>query len=426
MSDYNFYYELKNSEAVVYNSKTKKVTTMKVNDVYKLKRHYSLLVGYEANEESLIQFASDFFVWVDQLKTNDIYTFDYLKYASHETACVQTFLRLTYQKYEEMGEIDPIEYEWIEACNNAGLRYCKRGKYDCHGYDYSSHYPAILASESFAIPTQQGTLRTIKALSDITTKYEVGYYKVKITSNDERFNKIFAYSYTQISVYLAVHCRDKEKLNVNIEVIDEENNCYVYGKTMKDKVTKGSIIFGKWYRYLFQLKEKFPKNKLIKYMTSALWGRLAEHNRLFKTEEQIVEEGLDVVLRYNVNHKYYIRNITQNRKHEDLCKIVNCKNPYYYKIARIKPFLLDKARYLTAKVALKYIDDVVRICVDNVTFDKEHDDVMYHTNTFKLVKEKKTTGLIAFRRYDCYRNFTNEKYTTKHYYKNILDDEECE
>ena len=54
MSDYNFYYELKNSEAVVYNSKTKKVTTMKINDVYKLKRHYSLLVGYEANEESLI------------------------------------------------------------------------------------------------------------------------------------------------------------------------------------------------------------------------------------------------------------------------------------------------------------------------------------------------------------------------------------
>ena len=74
-------------------------------------------------------------------------------------------------------------------------------------------------------------------------------------------------------------------------------------------------------------------------MTSALWGRLAEHNRLFKTEEQIIEEGLDVVLRYNVNHNYYIRNITQNREHEDLCEIVNCKNPYYYKIARIKPFL---------------------------------------------------------------------------------------
>ena len=60
MSDYNFYYEQKNSEAVVYNSKTKKVTTMKMNDVYKLKRHYSLLVGYEANDVSLIQFASDF------------------------------------------------------------------------------------------------------------------------------------------------------------------------------------------------------------------------------------------------------------------------------------------------------------------------------------------------------------------------------
>jgi hypothetical protein len=103
--------------------------------------------------------------------------------------------------------------------------------------------------------------------------------------------------------------------------------------------------------------------------------------------------------------------------------MVNCKNPYYYKIARLKPFLLDKARYLTAKVALKYIDHVVRICVDNVTFDTQHDDTMFHTNTFKLVKEDKTTGLIQFRRYDCYRNFTHENFTTRHYNKNILDDE---
>jgi hypothetical protein len=329
-----------------------------------------------------------------------------------------------------MHDIDPIEYEWIESCNNAGLRYCKKGKYECYGYDYSSQYPSILTSESFAIPTQGGKLRTIKSLSEITDKYEVGYYKVKITSNDERFNKIFAYSskhvYTQISIYLAVHCKEKEQFDVNIEIIDEENNCYVYGKNRKDNITKGSIIFGKWYRYLFKLKEQFPKNKLVKYMTSALWGRLAEHRRLFKTDEEIVQENLDVALKYNVNHKYYIRNVTKNKQHEDLCEIVNCKNPYYYNIARLKPFLLDKSRYLTAKVALKYINDVVRICVDNVTFDTQHDDVEYHTNTFKLVKEDKTTGLIQFRRYDCYRNFTNENFTTKHYYTNILDDDTVE
>jgi len=60
MSDNNFNYELKYIGAVVYNSKTKTFTEMKMNDVYKLKRHYSLLFEYEANDESLIQFGSDF------------------------------------------------------------------------------------------------------------------------------------------------------------------------------------------------------------------------------------------------------------------------------------------------------------------------------------------------------------------------------
>ena len=41
-----------------------------------------------------------------------------------------------------MDEIDSIEYEWIESCNNAGLNYCSPGKYDCYGYDYSSQYPS--------------------------------------------------------------------------------------------------------------------------------------------------------------------------------------------------------------------------------------------------------------------------------------------
>ena len=39
---------------------------------------------------------------------------------------------------------------------------------------------------------------------------------------------------------------------------------------------------------------------------------------------------------------------------------------------------------MTGKVAIKYIDDVVRICIDNVTFNKVHDDVVFERNTFKL------------------------------------------
>ena len=39
----------------------------------------------------------------------------------------------------------------------------------------------------------------------------------------------------------------------------------------------------------------------------------------------------------------------------------------------------------------------VRIHTDNVTFNKQHDDVIYETKAMKLVKENKTTGDIEWR-----------------------------
>jgi hypothetical protein len=77
---------------------------------------------------------------------------------------------------------------------------------------------------------------------------------------------------------------------------------------------------------------------------------------------------------------------------------------------------------MIGKVAIKYIDDVIRICCDNVTFNNHHDDVIFQSKTFKLTKELKTCGLIEFRRVDCYRNYTNEKYTTKNFKDDILED----
>lgn len=61
---------------------------------------------------------------------------------------------------------------------------------------------------------------------------------------------------------------------------------------------------------------------------------------------------------------------------------------------------------------MKYIDSVIRIHTDNVTFNKEHDDVLYESKTFKLTKEAKTTGLIV----RLLQNFKDD----------VLDDEEID
>jgi len=426
--EYYFYYELSKSskEAVTYNYTTKKFKTMLMHDVYRLDRHYFLPIGYEPSKEGLKKFANDFFIAVNKLKDNEVFTFDYLKYRSHESASIETFKKLCNGKYEDMDEIDSIEYEWIESNNNAGLNYCSPGKYDCYGYDYSSQYPSILASEQFEIPTKKGIQKTITSID--YKKLEVGYYKVKVTSNDERFKKVFGFSkkhvYTHTSLMFANMCKSKEGYNIDMELVKEENNCYIYGKHKNENITKGSIIFGKWFKYMFDLKESYPECKvLIKLITSSLWGRLAEYHKLFKTDEEIMDEKLDVSLTYDPNHKYYIRSTKINKQGNDLCELIHSKKPYHFNIARIKPFLLSKSREMTGKVAVKYIDDVVRICTDNITFNKVHDDVVFQANTFKLTKEGKTTGKIKWKYTTCYKNYTTN-YETKNYNNDSNDSDD--
>ncbi len=147
--EYTFYYELTKNQAVTYNYTKSKFKTMLMYDVYKLDRHYFLPIGKEASKKGLKQFSVDFFIAVNKLKDNSIFKFDYTKYRSHESASVEMFKKLAHGKFASMDDIDQIEYEWVEACNNAGLNYCEPGKCDCHGYDYSSQYPSILASEQF-------------------------------------------------------------------------------------------------------------------------------------------------------------------------------------------------------------------------------------------------------------------------------------
>jgi hypothetical protein len=68
---------------------------------------------------------------------------------------------------------------------------------------------------------------------------------------------------------------------------------------------------------------------------------LAEFNRLFKTDEEIVEEKLDVSLKYDPSHKYYIRSIKTTLKGDDLCELVNSKKPYHLISAESNHFYLQ-------------------------------------------------------------------------------------
>ncbi len=248
-----------------------------------------------------------------------------------------------------------------------------------------------MATDYFKIPSKRGTLQTIKELPEYFTDV-YGYYKVKVISNDERFNKVWSYSkkhtYTNISLAFALRCK-KLGFDVDMILIDEPNNAYIYGeKGKKDGETgviSSSTIFGTWWNPLSKLRDSLPNNKLGKMLMSSLGGRLFQFNRKFKYLDELKKNPLDFSMDYDPEHKYFVRNIKYNCTKEGdkkVYELIETKKPYKFNLARIKPFLLSKSRAIVGAVALDYIDDVVRIHTDNVTFNKQHDDVIQkHTNT---------------------------------------------
>jgi hypothetical protein len=419
---YIVYFKNGDGSARTLNVESGKYETIDVMDLYKLKKKYALLTGYEITDGGLSKFANDFELWTSQLdKSTIIKKFKYKSFNSHEAVCKHIFEQLCHGKYEDIEDIDNIESQWIEKCNNGGLTYCKKGKYKCYGYDYSFQFPSILAMEHFKIATKGGIEKTIKNLN--YPKIEMGFYRVRITSTDINFNKVWAYSednvYTHTSLMFAFKCQ--KKYAVNIELIIEDNNCYIYDE---NDLRKSNLIFGTWYRCLCTLKKEFPKNKLVKYMTSALWGRLCEHNRKFYTWEEMIEKKIDFSRKYHPDHKYYIHDVTFSRKKKvNVYELRNTERPYYYNIARMKPFLLSKSRSLTGTIAMEYIEDVIRIHTDNITFIKKHDDVLnMGSKTMKILEEDKTTGEKTFKSANCYYNET-VNYKTKNFDKSMFGDE---
>ena len=84
LPDINFYYEIKNQEARVFNHTKNKFKTMKMTDVYKLKKRFFVFKGYECSDEGLKQYANDFFIWTNEIRNDSKFGFDYTNYKSHE------------------------------------------------------------------------------------------------------------------------------------------------------------------------------------------------------------------------------------------------------------------------------------------------------------------------------------------------------
>ena len=206
-----------------------------------------------------------------------------------------------------------------------------------------------------------------------------GIYHVKITSDDEYFNMVFAFSkddhYTHYSLNFVLLYNKEYGGDIKIEFVT--NQALIY-----NDLIDSSDIFYTWYNILWKLKREFPNNKIIKKLASSAWGEIQNKKNIWKTEEAIIDEKLDIGFGYDNN--YHIEEI-RVKPEGDIYRLLNLKTNIYEFQLRLKAFLTDFGRIKIAKIALGNIDNVVRIQTDSITFDKP---IVLSINNF-VIDEKK-------------------------------------
>jgi len=164
-------------------------------------------------------------------------------------------------------------------------------------------------------------------------------------------------------------------------------NAYVYDEKC---LIECRSLFKVWFDELEQIRKEFPKNTLVKFLMSSLWGQLTAFNNIYVDEDNINE--YDATYRDDEEEtEYKIIEHTNNNKY----KIIDTNNPYKRSLARIKPFLTANCRLMVLKIIEKcnLEDNVIRFNTVGIVLNKpfvfDNIGIKYYPKP-----EDKSTGFI--------------------------------
>ena len=400
--EYIVYYKTLSKDFRTYNSSTTEFETMKrlpttISNFYILKK-------YENNDEDLKRFSKDIKIASEQIKTK--IPFDYIKpFVTKEGKTlirthfknIETFFNYNCKNektgeylYKDFEHITYQEYVWMNKTYNGGLQYTKTGTYQSYGYDFSNYYGDILGVKTkmafkheFKIPTKPGKEMKLKKIPE---SIKFGYYNVVVKSENETFNKIFAYSeddvYTSNDLEFIKIC--KKTMNISVELnMDCEKNAYIYNL---DSLISPHLIFQKWFDKIIELKKAFPKNMLLKCLSSTLWGTLSRSNTKRVSEEEADKMSIGITEKA----EYYLKDEIHCSDGSIFYKVVPTKRPFFHPF-RLKSFITSYGRTKIAYIALRDIENVIKIQTDSIAYDKE---IKHEISS--LIVDPKTTGYIKF------------------------------
>lgn len=405
-----FYYK-QGTEIILYNTETKQIEERERGDTPNFS--YELATGYEPTIEGMQEYEKDFNKWCDEIKNCKALKIVYRKYWNDYIALTKTFNRQSNKEIRNQldSSITMKEVKLIQQCNNGAHVYLNEQyinkKIKCYGYDYSGFYPWLMSLKTLMIPKTDGKDYILNSIDEIDIR-KPGFYHVKISYINKNLCKIFQFSrdnmydHTSIKFLKYLH-NNMPKLfkegDVTLELIqDGQPNAYVY-----DEWFTGDEVFGNWYNTMSKLKAEQPKNKLIKWLTSGLWGKLSRYNKVYIDDDESLEYD-DV--------EYRLLNIDMycDKDGNNTHVMINKEKPGT-RHALLKSFLTSLGRKYIAEAMYKLdptLNHTVRVYCDSIILDKEVK--IPNTKNIKLMKpEEKSTGILFFGSRTSYYNYTTNE-----------------
>ena len=291
--------------------------------------------------------------------------------------------------------IGQVEADWISESSTGALTFGIPYVGPGYKYDFKSNYPSIMkSSQTFAIKAGEFQLINDKEFRESDAYFKYGIFRcVVIRSNDYSIDKLFRFN--NKNKYTHIDLNNAKLLGLQIQLIEDGDVNFLHYS--RDKLLSGNELFGEYVDLLFKLKqskvrlpdgscEACPVPRAKTYLNN-LWGLLSQTDKI---KTRVDHEDGGVIKNMDSDGK--LMGLKPYDDKETIIQTINKSKRYIRGFARIKPFILARARALLAKTILPFKDTVYR-CMTDSFICSEEPNVKLGNDLGDLVLEYKATKI---------------------------------
>ena len=257
-------------------------------------------------------------------------------------------------------EITLKESEWIENASLGPMIFADKYEGEAWKYDLNSAYPSIYSNNNFLIPVKQGTFKKITSDEFLKKGFvSYGIYRCMIEYNNNNIHNSKIFKLNSTNFYTSIEINYAVKLGFKITLIEDDKDNFL--EYLRINCKTGHECFNEYVKLLYPLRQNNTIKERVKSLLNCLWGALSQKNIFTKIYDPDVEcelEGdCEIIEMKPYNDKLY--------------EVVYMKRnqPYETNWARMKPFILAKARIKISEYIAPHKEHIKRCHTDSMTSD---------------------------------------------------------